>query len=910
MQNVTATVVVRPAQILRLRPNLQYSKQFFHPGFIGLTSRSILSICPQFNNQLSNMAAYALVDIHTTPSLPQASPSAPVRRRQRASAAPSFVSAIPIPSVSSQQRPTCSNASSSFRARTNLRAQVVDVVQKVTVQPLRITVTLNSPLGLSLTEARRDGNNRVVVTSVKRDSPASSLVHVGDVVADISGIPAHSLDDVIHCTTTLPPQSPVTLVLERENHKFVSPTTMSHGASRSSVQEKAHSFLGEGVSSTGVYAEQEARLDTLIDNYTSSRKVNQSLAAADHDALMNTAVIIIRKRSMKSAKSTFLIMSIFHQLKRANVPLTLKFYNITMCALIQTGDATSAVKLFQQIEQPNVECFTTLVKAYSALRKPDDAIALLPIMRARRVRPNIHTYNVLISACVRGGKLAKARRLFTDMLVDKVNPDTVSWNTIINWHVQQNKGPQRLGGALEAFTDMKASGVKPNIVTFTTIMKAYAKSGMLNKAEEVFGEIKRAMPSHLDVGVYNTLIHAHSERLDWRRCIELLDEMEGTVFFNDNDDDDDEDTVDESPAFGPDGKVPPHSESFSRRRPWLSGTSQSYRYDGADSNSSMSGMMEGPVVEDVTYCLVIRACANAGQFERARELFDRMMEHGFYPPPGPAVVSLLSGYANAGRLGDCFEVFKSLKTWGVHPDVRMLSTVMHGCLAAGRAELALSVYRKMESDGLKKDVVINTLLVRAHGMLGNLEKMFEIVRTMLKKRGDGVPTIVTFNALIEWCIRHGDLDHALKALEMTLDARKLKVRINRQTFEELVGKVVPEVLERPTTILESNDVILNQAEYLGDWEKLEYLQSVLEKIRRGNAVPNGILYRGLLLLCERCNEWELGYDLVREREKGLYLMARNDLISVRPTEDKFRARGMLTASASRSFGHSVGARRF
>lgn len=847
------------------------------------------------------MTAYALVDSTNASSHALAlssSPSSSVRRRQRVTSSPSFVSAIPIPSVRSHQPATCPNSSSTFYTRPNLRAQV-GLVQKTAVQPTQITVILKSPLGVSLTETPRDGVNRVVVTSVKDTSPANGVIHVGDVLTDIAGVPASSLDNVIQSITRVPPQSPVTLVIERENPKFVSSESVSQGAYEPSMQDRPYSRMEEKSSSTGIYAQQEARMAVLIDNYTSSRKVSQSLAAADHQALMTNAASVIRKRSMKSAKSTHHIMSILGQLRRANVPLTHKLYNIVMCALIQTGDATSALKLFKEIEQPNIECFTTLAKAYSALRKPDDAIALLPVMRARCVRPNIHTYNALISACVRGGKLAKARRLFTEMLVDNVKPDTVSWNIIINWHVQQNTGPQRLGGALEAFSDMKASGVKPNIVTFTTIMKAYAKSGMLNKAEEVFSEIKRSMPAHLDVGVYNTLIHAYSERLDWRRCVELLDEMEGTVLIND----DDEDSVvrnDHSPAFGLDGKVPLHSESFSRRRPWLSGPTYSTSTNAAEFRSTVLGTTEGPVVEDVTYCLVIRACANAGQFEMARQLFDRMMEHGFYPPPGPAVVSLLSGYSNAGRLGDCFEVFKSLKTWGVHPDVRMLSTVMHGCLAAGRAELALSIHDKMKSDGMKKDVVIGTLLVRAYGMLGDLKKMFEVVKIMAKKRGDESPSIVTYNALIEWCVRHGDLESALHALEMTLEARKLKVRINRQTFEELVGKVVPEVIEKPLSIMETTNVVINEAEHLGDWEKLEYLRSVLTKIRHGNAVPNGMLYRGLLLLCERCDDWELGYVLVREREKGMYLISRSDLIAVRPMEDKFRAQGLMLAPVSRS----------
>lgn len=768
----------------------------------------------------------------------------------------------------------------------------------------KVTVTLPAPLGVSLTETSRQNTNRVVVTSIREGSPAVGLVQVGDIVASAAGIPANSLTDVVESISLIPPQSSVTLVLERDNPNDITvPTPPKTPETNYTVQKNPRTSGKDDVLLTGIYAEQDAKLSVLVNNFSASRKFNHSLASADHAAIMANAIAIVNKRSTRSAKSTQLILSVVKRLKRSNVPLTTKFYNIVMCALIQSGDAATAVDLFSDIETPNIECYTTLAKAYSTLRKPDNAIALLPTIRSRRLRPNIHTYNAIISACVRGGKLAKARRLFTDMLVDGVSPNAVSWNIIINWHVQQNKGPKRLGGALEAFADMKASGIKPNVVTFTTIMKAYAKSGMLNKAEEVFSEIKRVMPGHLDSGVYNTLIQAYSEKLEWRRCVELLDEMEGRAHVT-ADESHAELGLDEPLAYGIDGKVPPYSRSFSRRRPWLTEPLKAH-HQGKSSVNLDNSYSEGPVVEDVTYCLTIRACANAGQVEKSRELFDRMMERGFYPPPSPAVVSLLSGYADAGRLGDCFEIFKSLKIWEVFPDMRMLSTVMHGCLAAGRAELALSVYSKLKSSGVGDDVVTGTLLARTYGVLGELENMFDVVRGMSERRGNETPTIVTFNTLIEWCIRHGNLNSALDALGMTLEAQKWKVRLNRQTFHELVGRVIPEVVEGPSTIKETTDVLVNRAYTINDSGKLEYLQQVLQKIRSAGAVPNGTLYRGLLLLCERCDRWDLGFDLVRERERGLFLLARTDLIAVRPVEDKFRARKIVSARTTVASNRAV-----
>lgn len=782
--------------------------------------------------------------------------------------------------------------------------------------PTRVTVSIPLPLGVSLTETVANGARRVVVTSVRRDSPANGLVHVGDVVMDAAGTSVHSLTNVVRNIRQTDPRHNVTLVLERL-HCPDSPASAPGSPSVSSPPSSpapaaAPRTVGalEDLPALGVYAGQDATLTTLIITYNTNRKVAVQFAADDLKVLLDTAAHYVRHRSQLSANSAQLIASVINRLKAADIPLTTRFYNVTMTGFIQSRHPARAVDLFNTIEHPNIECFTSLAKAYSVMRRPDDAIALVPLMRARNITPNIRTYNALIASCVRGGKLAKARQLFSEMLVDKVSPNTVSWNIIINWHVQQNKGNKRLAGALEAFADMKASGVSPNVVTFTTLMKAYTKSGLLNKAEEVFAEMKRTMPARLDAAVYNTLFEAYSDRLDWRRCIELLDEMENGDDSNAGrmrlDDDRD------SSAFGREG-VPMHSRSFSRRRPWLEDASQQQEQQEQPRTASVDSLLLAPMdsarndwkddgrvsADAVSYSLVVKACAAAGRIDRARLVFDQMMRCGFYPPVSPAVVSLLSGYANTGRLGDCFEVLKSLKSWGVFPEVRMLSTVMHGCLVAGRAELALSVYTKFKTGRLRPDVVTGTLLVRAYGSLGEMEKMFKVVEDMRKRAKVDRPSIITYNVVIEHCLWHGRLDLALRALDMVLKERASEVRINRQTLDALVLPVAAHELDLGESAFESVfhvSAALNGQKHstklddLSDMERLAYLKQLLKKVRNGGAVANGIMYRALLILCQRCEDWALGNRLVGEREQGLFLIARKDMIAVRTMEDQFRTK--------------------
>lgn len=694
-----------------------------------------------------------------------------------------------------------------------------------------ITVRLPTPLGLSLTQTHHQ-IPKIIVSYLHHDSPAVGLVRPGDIITHISGSPTRSLTSLaahIHAS-----QHPVTLTLERP------------AAEKPAIPDD-------------LFSHQDDALANLIASYLHSRPQATADALTD---LLSAAVGIVKSRAFQSPRSPNLISSVLYRLKRANVPLDHRFYNATLSAFVQAGSPMRAVELFADIQRPNVECFTTLIKAYSVLKRPDDAMRLVPMMRKSGVTPNIRTYNALISSCVRGGKLEKARHLFSEMLTDEIRPNAVSWNIIINWHVQQRKGPDRLQGALSAFADMKASGVAPNVITFTTLMKAYAKSGLMNKAEEVFVEMKQRLPAYVDAPVYNTLLNAYAARLEWRRCLELLHEMENYTCASSS--------FNEMPSFGM-GVVPTHSRSFSQRRPWLdSGTGDKQEDRGHRLLSGDINEDSGCRPDSVSYALVVKACASAGRPKLARELFDTMMGKGFFPPPPRAVVSLIGGYANAGMLTECFEVLKNLKSWSVYVDVRMLTSLMHACLTAGQAKLALSVYAKLKSAKLDGDVVTYTLVLRAYGTMGELDKAFNMLKGMHNKGGNARPNVVTYNTLMECSLMHGDTDLALRALHMLLEDKNKTARINRQTFIALT--------EGCSTL---------NAE-----KRLEFLMDVLRSVREKEAAPNGCLYGALLEGCEECGEWDLGSSLVEERENGRFLVGRKDERSVRMLEDGFRSREM------------------
>lgn len=855
-----------------------------------------------------------------------------------------------------------------------------------------VEVELPLPLGIELEEATaaapsptknddenhgRKGRRRaVIVSSVGAGSPANGLVHVGDVLIATSAAagdetrPTPSLEAAVSAiearlgdtmklvferdTSTDPVDTsdrsqPTTPAFDKTNvdeasakqenglHKNTTSEAF-HGDPRAATDKQSSTPQSSGSASTEEEAnnaatqtpslpELEAMFNELVEEFA---KYRVRRVATE---LMDCACDVVRALGSAPNPRVSKITSVFTRLRQVEAPLGLRFYNCLMWGYIQAKSPRLALEVFDELPNPNVECYTTLVKAYSALGRPDDALRLLPAMRARGVVPNIRTYNALISACVRSGDLGKATALFSDMVVDSVSPDVVSWNIILNWHAKQKRGVDRLTGTAQAFADMKASGVKPNTITFTTLMKAYAASGAINKAEGIFAEMKKRFPIiRVDTGAYNTLLAAHSARLDWRRCVELLKEMKRIDLEKTAPKWDSADGSDRLV----DGGV---SASIASSRNVLS--NDSYRPSGvrvpvALSDSSRRKRVGDPMryaePNAVSYALVIRACADAGQVRIAIAVFEEMIQHGFSPPPSQAIVSLLAAYARSGDFQSSVALIQKLKDWAIVPNVQMMSTLMDSCLNAYQPDLALSVFNRIEGSEAKPDVVVYTMLVRALGMKGDLEQAFQVVGLMQTKGRAARPNNVTYNALIEAACAHGRFDLAIAAFKMML-SKVIGCRTNVNTFKALVQRPDEMKVRRPRTKESHSPPVRGPTEIaevaqftkaaldsenarLQEWqalmpssttfksdpdsglngesydaaERLQYLQSVVALTREARMSPNGDLYVALLDACEECEDWDTAMATVQERENGKFLVARAIAADARVYEEALRHR--------------------
>ncbi|KAF3432991.1 hypothetical protein FNV43_RR24093 [Rhamnella rubrinervis] len=136
------------------------------------------------------------------------------------------------------------------------------------------------------------------------------------------------------------------------------------------------------------------------------------------------------------------------------------------------------------------------------------------------ISPDILTYNVVLWARYRLGKLEMFNRLACEMIDNGCSPDFHTYNIFL--HVAGKAG--NLKGALNFLERMRRDGFGPNLLHFTTLIDGLSRAGDLDACEIFFGMMKKegCMP---DVVCYTVMITGYVVASKLDKAQEMFDEM-------------------------------------------------------------------------------------------------------------------------------------------------------------------------------------------------------------------------------------------------------------------------------------------------------------------------------------------------------------------------------------------------
>lgn len=147
-----------------------------------------------------------------------------------------------------------------------------------------------------------------------------------------------------------------------------------------------------------------------------------------------------------------------------------------------------AHKMFDEMPEKNVICWTALISAYVENQKPNMALQLFRKMQMENVEPDQVTVTVALSACADLGALEMGEWIHTYVRRKKgLNTDLCLKNALINMYAKC--------GDIEAARRLFDSLQRKDVTTWTSMIVGHALHGQAEEALKLFSEMKETRES-------------------------------------------------------------------------------------------------------------------------------------------------------------------------------------------------------------------------------------------------------------------------------------------------------------------------------------------------------------------------------------------------------------------------------
>merc|ERR1719298_268433 len=188
-------------------------------------------------------------------------------------------------------------------------------------------------------------------------------------------------------------------------------------------------------------------------------------------------------------------------------------------ACVHSDDLDAASKLFVEMRKqiPNSSkgtmIFSSLVKGFTQRKEMDRAMELYEKVSDAGAC-NLVTYNTLIDIYARVGDMDKVSKMFRDMCDRGVDPDLITYSTVIKGYCVQG--------------DMEQAKVAPSNFTLSILVKLYGRLGDLDRAFKVVETYPAKYGFDLNATVYTCLMSSCMSNDDAERALKVFDKMKSS----------------------------------------------------------------------------------------------------------------------------------------------------------------------------------------------------------------------------------------------------------------------------------------------------------------------------------------------------------------------------------------------
>lgn len=364
----------------------------------------------------------------------------------------------------------------------------------------------------------------------------------------------------------------------------------------------------------------------------------------------------------------------------------------------------SAVNIFNQIQQPDVQAYNVLIRAHVRNSQPSQALAAFYQMQSCGVRPNVFTYPFLLKV-FSGLEIVSMIHAH----VEKFGfwEDLLVPNSLIEAYSKCG-----LVGVCEAKKVFSLMGQKDN-VSCNCMLSGLVKAGELREARELFDE----MPDR-DTVSWNTMLDGYVKSGEMTVAFELFENM-------------------------------PLRDSVS----W---STMVLGYGKAGNMEMARNLFDKmPVKNVVAWTIIISEYAEKGLLKEAMGLYDQMEEAGLKPDEG-TLISILAACADSGMVGLGRRVHDSVQRNRYNCSIRVSNALVNMYAKCGCLDEAMSIFHGMK----ERNSVSWSTMIHGLGIHGYGEKALQLFSRMTREGFS--PNKVTFIGILCACSHAGLVDEGTR----------------------------------------------------------------------------------------------------------------------------------------------------
>ncbi|KAL1915144.1 uncharacterized protein VTP21DRAFT_7625 [Calcarisporiella thermophila] len=361
------------------------------------------------------------------------------------------------------------------------------------------------------------------------------------------------------------------------------------------------------------------------------------------------------------------------------------------------------------------------------------------------VQSDPRPFNIMMHAYHLYGDLAAARNVFDAMKEHAVEPNIVSYNTLMN-------AITKLGDPEEAIQFFNKLPMPGDVFSYCTLIDACATLKDFKRATEFFERMRRegVQPNAV---VFNAIIHICCQQNQLARAMTVLNDMQQQG-------------------------VDPNDITYATLI-----RAHSLRGLHSDVEQLLSAMQKAGVTPNADTYIAIGMSPQ----EVIAELGGDRLKVSDYN-------SLLSICIKRHHdFSQAFEIFQAMRSHGIAPNVRTYNLLIDANIKSGRREEAFNLFQAMQAEHLEPDVVTYTQLLQTYADTADLRGAMSLFKQMQEK---GVkPNIVSFNTLLTISTLQKDFDPEM--LRMLHSRMKYHgVALDRRSYNILLAGYAREVSQR------------------------------------------------------------------------------------------------------------------